>query len=670
MADTPPTLDGISQPAQQAVNPVPVEEVTDDEKKRMKRLLLMFLGVPYGVYVVWSLFLMSVLPNPQGNFEFLIPIAMLLAAGVAIALLLFAALMAKHILGAKDIPMQNRYISLSKVVGVIVPGLILSGIIPLSVTAEPALQIMITSPVGSEIVAPTAVTFNLEQAVDVLRRRNLNPVSFVWDFNGDGNREEETVVPTATAVYERPGGYNVQAIITLSDGSKRLTNYRLIISRAVFSMSPLQPVIDQPVRFSVGHLLDDPLLLKEVRWDFNGDGETDVTDSKPDAVYTYRQTGNATVTAVILLTSQVQQTFSKTITIQDPEVLSFPVKMVTEPPNLISPPPFGIIFRIESEEPLRSVLWDFGDGEKGEGERVGHTYRDKGTYPITAEVRTTSGSFAKLSALVRVVDPLVLTDLQIDGTPTIDPRESKMVAGLPASIELTPRTNVPLIEFDWEVPGATVVGSTEGTLQAIYRRAGTYPVSLIARDTEGRALRRNYTLQVNPVTSIVSIRMTPEGGVAPLLVRFDASETVIPGEEITGFEWYFGDEEITAPKQGGAQVEYLFQEPGTFNVLLKAYTTSGKTFEETRTIVIRAPVLDACFFPSRTTGEAPLGVKFDMKCTSGTPSEIEWDFGDGSQSDERNPIHVFEDIGVYQVTLTVRDTTGGVSKELVTITVK
>jgi PKD repeat protein len=162
--------------------------------------------------------------------------------------------------------------------------------------------------------------------------------------------------------------------------------------------------------------------------------------------------------------------------------------------------------------------------------------------------------------------------------------------------------------------------------------------------------------------------MKPEGGVAPLLVRFDASETVIPDREITGFEWTFGDDENAVPRQGGAQVEYLFDKPGTYEISLTAFTTSGESFEENRTIVIRSPVLDACFTTSRTSGKAPLGVSFDISCSTGVPTTVSWEFGDGTQADERNPIHVFERPGTYNVILQLLDAAGSVSREILTIT--
>jgi PKD repeat protein len=201
----------------------------------------------------------------------------------------------------------------------------------------------------------------------------------------------------------------------------------------------------------------------------------------------------------------------------------------------------------------------------------------------------------------------------------------------------------------------------------VYRRAGTYTITLIAQDPDGKVLRKPITLTVDPPSTTVTIRMTPEGGVAPLTVRFDASETVIPNEEITGFEWFFGDTS-GQPQQRGALVEHVFQKPGTYTVHLQAFTTSGQSYDAEKTIVVRAPILDACALPSRTSGRAPLGVSFNMSCTTGNPTTILWDFGDDSQTDERNPVHVFEEPGVYVVTLTIKDALNTESKESITIT--
>ncbi len=654
--------------------------VTDKEKSRMKKLLLIIVSVPYALYLLWSFFLLSVLPSASGQYDALISVGSLVAIVALVVILLGTLFIVKHVFSVKNVSKTNQLIGLLKVLGVAAPGVLLSLFVPVMIAGEPSLYLAIVEPDPTqEIVAPVAITFSVQDSVDILKRRDLTPISYIWDYDGDGKKEDETVVPTATSIFDRQGVYTVKTQMKLSDGSTRNLARTLVIPRAVFSTTPLKPIIDEAVRFSVSHLLEideklpeaQQVTIKEVRWDFDEDGEIDEIVQEPEVVHIFRKKGPVKVSATMVLSNQVQQSFERTIEIYGLPTLPFAVELLHEPEYLFSPPPFGVIFRIESPEKISDVTWDFGNGKKAEGMRVSHTYGSKGAYPVSAEVRTESGSFARLTTLVQVVDTLSLPDLAIDGTPAITgDQKNLIIADLPAILDLTPRTSVPLIDFIWEAPGATVVDSTETQLKAVYRRAGTYPIALIARDTEGRAMRKNFTLEVRPVSESITIRMTPDGGVAPLLVRFDASETVIPGEEITGFEWFFESDKNTVPKQGGAQIEYLFQQPGTYQVRLKTYTTSGQTFETTRTIVVRAPILDACFFASRTSGKAPLGVKFDMSCTSGAPTTVEWDFGDGSQTDERNPIHVFEDAGVYQVTLTVQDSTGGISKEISTITAK
>jgi parallel beta-helix repeat protein len=62
--------------------------------------------------------------------------------------------------------------------------------------------------------------------------------------------------------------------------------------------------------------------------------------------------------------------------------------------------------------------------------------------------------------------------------------------------------------------------------------------------------------------------------------------------------------------------------------------------------------LEADFSSDVVSGTAPLTVGF-IDNSSGDPISWEWSFGDGATSTEQNPIHVFEDQGIYTVTLVV-----------------
>jgi PKD repeat protein len=667
MSDIPPSVDGITKPAEQVQRPNANTNVV--AQKRLKNILVAVGGSLYGIYAIWCIFLLAVLPDTTGRMQWLAPYGTLSATLIGILLLAIGGLGLMRIRQAKNASLSQKKIGVIRIALIIFPGVILSALVPIMIAREPSLGIAITDPDprdASKFVAPLVVTFDVEHAVSILNQRGLKPEKFEWDLNGDGTINEETVTPTATGIYDRQGGYNIKVLMTLNDGSSRKISRRLTIPQAVFSISPIRPVINEPVRFSVEHLLKGEEQIREVQWDFNGDGEADEVTTEAAVVHTFTQVGSAGVSALLSLSNQTQNLYERELDIYEAEPLPFPIIFVSEPKNLVSPAPFGVLFFLETEETLVDVVWNFGDGEEASGERVGHTFREKGVFRVVAEARTESGVVAKVSTVVRVVDTLRVPDLSFNGSPEI--RGGEMQAEVPVTVELTPRTSLPLIEFLWEAPDATSVGSTKEILQAVYRREGTYTITLIAQDPEGRAMRMPITLEVTPPSSMVAIKMTPEGGTAPLLVRFDASETVIPGQDITGFEWLFTDSSGETPQQRGAQVEHMFEEPGTYTITLRAYTTSGEIFEGEKTIVVRAPVLDACFQASRTSGPAPLGVEFNMSCSTGIPTSIEWDFGDNVQSDNEKPIHVFESVGSYTVTLTVQDKSGTLSKDFLTIT--
>ncbi len=74
----------------------------------------------------------------------------------------------------------------------------------------------------------------------------------------------------------------------------------------------------------------------------------------------------------------------------------------------------------------------------------------------------------------------------------------------------------------------------------------------------------------------------------------------------------------------------------------------------------------ASFSASPTTGNAPLKVQFNDR--SENVVSLNWDFGDGTYSTEKDPIHTYSTAGIYTVNLTVSNENGIVSK-LATINV-
>ena len=633
----------------------PVDGSNRQKNMTVRRLLLIGGGGLYLLYMVWSVFLIGFLPRPAGTMQWLVVLGMVIALLFGVLLLAIGALALLRIREVEDTDEDVQKKALIKVGIGIGPGLLLSVITPLMIMREPVLPIVIESPVLVEdFVAPVAVTFNLQGAADILSRYGLQALQYEWDFEGDKKVNQRTVVPSATAVYDREGIYNVTAKIFLGNGSVRKAAYRLVIERAAVALTPPAPIREKAVVFSLSHLIDDQQLIVQITWDFESDGNIDDTTKTPETTYTYYRNGRYTVTAIMRMQNKTQSRYQRSFEVKDPPKLPFPVVIVTEPRRLISPPPFSVLFRIETEEPIAQADWSFGDRSKEEGLRVAHTYEQVGTYPVVTKIRSKSGALAELVNVVRVGEELQLPELTFEGSHAVE--QGKIEGESPLKLMLTAKSPLRNVEYEWEAPDATEIASTKTKLQALYRSPGTYSIILIAEDAEHRASRIPIKVIVNPPSSVVDFRMDREGGIAPLTVAFDASIANIPGEDITGFEWSFGDEggaDVFVPRP--AYTTHRYEKPGTYEITLRARTVSGKNEAiQKKTIVVREQIFRACAMPSRLSGIAPLQVAFDGRCSTGT-TIYEWNFGDGTESTGETFIHTFEEPGEYHVTLTVRD---------------
>jgi PKD repeat protein len=89
-----------------------------------------------------------------------------------------------------------------------------------------------------------------------------------------------------------------------------------------------------------------------------------------------------------------------------------------------------------------------------------------------------------------------------------------------------------------------------------------------------------------------------------------------------------------------------------------ATSTATATVTETST---PSPGPDADFTANITSGPLPLSVQFTDLSTE-NPTSWFWDFGDGTNSTEQNPVHVYLAEGTYTVSLTVTNAGGSDTK--------
>ncbi|MDD3041086.1 PGF-pre-PGF domain-containing protein [Bacteroides sp.] len=151
-----------------------------------------------------------------------------------------------------------------------------------------------------------------------------------------------------------------------------------------------------------------------------------------------------------------------------------------------------------------------------------------------------------------------------------------------------------------------------------------------------------------------SINVT--NGYAPLSVQFtDLSKNAISRS------WDVNGDGIEDSNE--ASFIYKYNSRGIYTAKLTVINANGTNSKSTTVTVLERPIAVlpvANFSTSVTGGYAPLPVTFSDLSQNAT-SRI-WDFGDGTNSVDRNPTHIYSIAGNYTVNLTVSNTNGTDSK--------
>jgi parallel beta-helix repeat protein len=155
-------------------------------------------------------------------------------------------------------------------------------------------------------------------------------------------------------------------------------------------------------------------------------------------------------------------------------------------------------------------------------------------------------------------------------------------------------------------------------------------------------------------TFYADFTVSPTNGTAPLTVQCMDKSTGNP----TRYNYNFGD----GVNMTGKNPVHTYRYPGTYTI-----TQSITKYDATTSSIISSsmvkrnvisvtavpPVpLEAKFTASPVNGTAPLTVRFHDEST-GNPARINYDFGDGVNATDPNPVHTYRYPGVFTVTQTL-----------------
>ena len=147
-----------------------------------------------------------------------------------------------------------------------------------------------------------------------------------------------------------------------------------------------------------------------------------------------------------------------------------------------------------------------------------------------------------------------------------------------------------------------------------------------------------------------------EPSLAPLKVHFVPEITISVNTEPELF-WDFGDGTFSSE----VEPEHVYTEPGIYNVTLTISNEFGKITEFKPSYIIAGELPVPDFYTEITSGNVPLTIEF-IDNSSGLYDSRSWNFGDGVRSILKNPVHTYNEPGLYTVSLNLSNDFGSITE--------
>ena len=243
------------------------------------------------------------------------------------------------------------------------------------------------------------------------------------------------------------------------------------------------------------------------------------------------------------------------------------------------------------DTPIASYTFDFGDGTVVGPQAeptVDHTYSSVGNFTVTVSVRDTAGLASSATASVAAQAPD--GDLAPATALTVTPASGMVPVAVTADASASTDTdNTPIASYTFDFGDGTVVGpQAASTAGHTYTSAGTFTVTVVARDTIGQASTSTATVNVQPdLPPVASLTVSPNDGRAPLFVTADASgSTDTDGTPIATYRFDFGDGTVVGP-QTSPTATHTFTKKHTFTVKVTVTDTAGLSSTASQTVRAR-----------------------------------------------------------------------------------
>lgn len=456
---------------------------------------------------------------------------------------------------------------------------------------------------ATEVCGGAATTFTNSSSV-----LNGSVGSQVWDF-ADAT---SSVSLSPKHTYGGYGTYPVKLIVTSKAGCIDSLSQAVVVNpNPVASFSQEDVCLKEAMDFSNLSTLALGAIASNT-WDF-GNGESSAVQ---DPAYTYAKDGLFKVTLTVTSDKNCTAEVSKEVTVYPLPVTSFQMKDVC----------FGNSVTFKNNSTISSgnltYQWNMGDASQSTLINPEHTYAAAGTYQVNLTSKSSVGCTTELTLPVNIFDQPVagfnVGNICLDAAAVF--------------VNTTTGSN---LTYSWDFGDGST--SAESGPSHRYASAGVYLVTLQVASDKGCTdqVSKKLTVSPLPIVSFVVDDVCNDKA-----AEFANLSSIVSGS--VTYQWELGD------GSGSTEVSpaHRYNQAGTYQVTLTGTSDRGCVTVLQKALKI-FPLPQPQFTAEAVCDGSPTSFVNGSTILSGSIATHTWNFGDQTNSIERNPLKQYLNPGTY-----------------------
>jgi PKD repeat protein len=179
------------------------------------------------------------------------------------------------------------------------------------------------------------------------------------------------------------------------------------------------------------------------------------------------------------------------------------------------------------------------------------------------------------------------------------------------------------------------------------------------------SLKEKIFIEAIKKDAIINFNIKKDNSYAPVVVKLDASKSIVKDENIVKFIWDYWDgitEERDAIVPGHKYLKHW-----DYEIKLKVITESWKEYETSKKLILKPKPQSVKIKTSMKSAPINSWIDFSSNESDGQISSYLWIFWDWNTSTQANPTHSFNESWEYEVKLKVEFTNNNVLEDIIKI---